>query len=624
MFDYSNQIPKVIKKENVLINGMQLSKEPIVDGKVVTLSVPRDIPAGSEVTILFKIECDIKNPPISGSYKIKLYTIKEQVLVESLPFDIVQNSVIKNLKLTPIPATVSSSGEYTIEFLTGPYGSLSQQDFIYLVLTDLILPKTINPTFVSINNVRLTSPIAITEKTIKLPNPIYIAENSKVSIVIYKGAGIINPAKPGSDYRISGFTSQENLPIVSESYTIEPTVQINYILTPSDPDGLNNWYITVPRVIFTTNVMGRIYYRIDNGQELEYTEPISLNLPGNHSVTYRCISSLGSESSLGSFTFKLDNEGPEIETNIKEEVFYTRNDSFALSIRVKDITLVHLTLNNQEISLIENTYSSMITLKEGENMFLIRASDEAGNMTTLYKKVVLKKNPPVLLVTAPALFQIVENVYFANSTTGAELFANIRFAGTVELGIDTIHIESLTSGYAADISADYLGTFDRTIGIRGVAGDNILVISATDKVGNITKVTVSFILKSVLKLRIGNQTAYLNNNPVQLEVKPYLKYNQFTMVPFRLIAESIGAKILWDEAARRVSYDFRGIHVELTIGSKKATVTDPSGKTKNVILQAEPELKSGRTQIPLRFVAEALGAKVGWDGKLWEATVSYP
>lgn len=624
LFDYGNTVPKAIKKENVMLNGMQLAKDPSVDGKVVTIAMPRDLPANSEITILFKLDCDIKNPPLAGIYKLKVYTIKEQVLVESLPFEIVQNSIIRNLKISAVPATVSSSGEYTVEFSNGPYGSLSSSDFIYLTLTDLILPKVINSTTISVNNIRLTQNVTITDKTIKIPVPSFIPENSKIVIVLYRSAGIINPSKPGADYRISAFTSQETLPVVSDPYTIEPTILISYVITPSDPNGLNGYYTVEPRVIFTTNVLGRIYYRIDNSQEMEYLEPIALSANGQHEVFYRCISSLGSQSAIASFTYKLDNSGPEIETNIKEEVFYTKNDSFALSVIVRDVTKVLLSMNNQEIELIENTYSTLLKLKEGENLILLRASDEAGNMTTLIRKVILKKNPPVLLVTSPALFQIVENIYFANTSSGAELFANVRFAGSVELGVESIKIYSQTTGYTIEIQVDYLGAFDKTVGIRGIAGDNVLVISAIDKVGNETKVMVSFNLKSVLKLRIGNATAYLNGNPVQLEVKPYLKYNQYTMVPFRLIAESLGAKITWEEATRKVSYDFRGYHVELSIGSKKAVVTDPTGKTKNVTLQAEPELMSGRTQIPLRFVAEALNAKVGWDGKLWEATVSYP
>ena len=624
LFDYATSLPKEIKKENVLINGFSLDKDPQVDGKIITITAQRDYPADFEINLLFKAECEIKNPAFAGMYKVKVFTIKEQAMVESEPYEIVQNSIVKNVKIKPIPATVTSNGEYTIEFLVGPYGALAEEDFIYLVLSDLILPKTISPVSISINNIRLTKNPVISDKTIKIPVPQFINNSSTVIIVLYRGAGISNPVKPADDYRISVFTSKENLPVISETFTIEPAVIINYVLTPSEPDGFENWYITAPKLIFTTNVAGTIYYRIDSNLEQTYSEPITLSTSGWHEVTYRCVSLLGSESSFQSFTYKFDGDNPVIETNLKEDTYYTKSDVYALTVRIRDIAKVKLFIDEKEVALIENSFSSLLSLKDGENLIMIRASDEAGNLTTIYKKIIVKTNPPILLVTSPALFQLVENVYFATTPTGSELYANIRFAGSAELGIDSLKIVSQTTGFITELQLDFMGNFDRTIGIKSMAGDNVLSITAVDKVGNETRIVVSYIVKTVLRLRIGNATAFLNGNPVQLEVKPYLKYNQFTMVPFRLIAESIGATIVWDASARRVTYDFRGIHVELIIGSKKAIVRDATGRTKNVILQAEPELLGGRTQVPLRFVSEALGAKVGWDGKLWEASVSYP
>lgn len=624
MFDYATSLPKEIKKENVLINGFSLDKDPQINGKIIAIAAQREYPANYQITIVFKTECEIKNPAYAGTYTLKVFTIKEQAMVESEPYEIVQNSVIKNLKIKPRPATVTSNGEYTVEFSVGPYGALTEDDFIYLVLSDMMLPKTMNPISISVNNVRLTKNVTISDKTLKIPVPQFINNNSSVIIVIYRGAGIINPGRPGNDYRISAFTSKENLPIMSETYTIEPAVIINYILSPSEPDGLNNWYRTVPKLLFSTNVAGTIFFRIDSEQEQIYTEPVSLVSDGFHEITYRCVSTLGSESDIQSFTYKFDGEGPIIETNLKDDTLYTKSDIFALTLRIRDISIVKVTLNDKDISLIENSFSTMLNLKEGENLVMIRASDEAGNMTTLYKKIIVKKNPPILLVTSPALFQLVENVYFVTGVNGSELYANIRFAGSAELGIDSLKIVSQTTGFMTEIQVDFMGTFDRSIGVKSMAGDNVISITAVDKVGNETKIVVSYIVKTVLRLRIGIATAYLNGNPIQLEVKPYLKYNLYTMVPFRLIAESLGANIVWDAAARRVTYDFRGIHVELTIGSKKAIVSDATGKTRNVLLQAESELKGGRTQVPLRFVSEALGAKVGWDGKLWEASVSYP
>jgi len=37
-----------------------------------------------------------------------------------------------------------------------------------------------------------------------------------------------------------------------------------------------------------------------------------------------------------------------------------------------------------------------------------------------------------------------------------------------------------------------------------------------------------------------------------------------------------------------------------------------------------PEIISGRTMLPLRFVSKQLGAKIDWDGTTKTITITYP
>ena len=624
VFDTSHQIPDTISKQSVLINGVPLSADPSVDGKTISIKAGKTILADTMVTVVFTKEAEIQNPINAGNYKLKVYTTKEMVLIESAAFEIVQNSSLKNLTMKVTPATINSVGQYTITMNLGPYGALTEEDKLYLVLTDLVLPKSITPSSITINQIRLTKPITISDKTIVISIPMAIQNDSTVTVVIYDYAGIMNPPKPGENYRISAFTSKEPLPVISEPFSIEPILEVNYILTPTQPDGNNGYYKTTPTLIFTANVIGKIYYSMDNEADKLYQEPIRITTPGDHSITFYCVSSLGSQSSKQLLHVKVDAEPPTLETNLVEEVVYTRLSSLAFTLRIKDATQVSVTLNDKAITLIDGTYSTMLTLEKGENIVVVKAIDEAGNISTLIRRIIVKTTPPVLLVTSPAIFQTIESVYFSTSSEGTELFANVRFAGSVEMGIDKIKIISITSGFETEIPVDGLGNFDKTVGIRSLAGDNNIQVIAVDKVGNETKVTINFLLKIALRLRIGNATAYLNGNALQMDVKPYLKYNMHTMVPFRIIAESLGATVGWDGTARKVSYEFRGIKIFVWIGSKQAQITDASGKTRNLTMLAEPELMNGRTLVPLRFISEALGAKVDWNAKLWEATVSYP
>jgi hypothetical protein len=61
----------------------------------------------------------------------------------------------------------------------------------------------------------------------------------------------------------------------------------------------------------------------------------------------------------------------------------------------------------------------------------------------------------------------------------------------------------------------------------------------------------------------------------------------------------------------------REMKIELQIGSKTAYVNG-----KKHTLEKAPITYNGRTMIPLRFVSEALGAKVAWDGKTQSITIT--
>lgn len=76
------------------------------------------------------------------------------------------------------------------------------------------------------------------------------------------------------------------------------------------------------------------------------------------------------------------------------------------------------------------------------------------------------------------------------------------------------------------------------------------------------------------------------------------------LVPVRPLAEALGARVEW--AGGLVTVDDR---VELRIGSRSARV---DGQPR--LLDVPAQLIEGRTMLPLRFVAEALGAEVTWTG----------
>jgi len=96
--------------------------------------------------------------------------------------------------------------------------------------------------------------------------------------------------------------------------------------------------------------------------------------------------------------------------------------------------------------------------------------------------------------------------------------------------------------------------------------------------------------------------------------KPVIE-NGSTLVPLRAIFEALGATV--DYANGNITAKKGDTVVKLTVGSKNATV---SGKA--VTLAVPAKVVNGSTLVPLRFIGEAFGNKVDWDGANYTVTIS--
>lgn len=83
-----------------------------------------------------------------------------------------------------------------------------------------------------------------------------------------------------------------------------------------------------------------------------------------------------------------------------------------------------------------------------------------------------------------------------------------------------------------------------------------------------------------------------------------------TLVPARALFEAMGGTVSWNEASREVSVSVDDVNVKLKINSKKAYI---NGTEKTLDVPAK--IIKNRTMIPVRFVSEAAGCQVSWDGK---------
>ena len=90
-----------------------------------------------------------------------------------------------------------------------------------------------------------------------------------------------------------------------------------------------------------------------------------------------------------------------------------------------------------------------------------------------------------------------------------------------------------------------------------------------------------------------------------------------TFVPVRFVLEYFGYEVIWNDLDQSVfGRNIAGDIFALQIGSPILIFKGVDGSSKTINMDVTPFLnyEEGRTYIPLRFMAEVLEYKVGWDG----------
>ena len=120
----------------------------------------------------------------------------------------------------------------------------------------------------------------------------------------------------------------------------------------------------------------------------------------------------------------------------------------------------------------------------------------------------------------------------------------------------------------------------------------------------------------VMVMSIDSKVMQLYGNTYVNDVAPIIK-NSRTMLPIRIIAENLGGRVTWDGDSRKVTVSRDNIYIELFIDSSYAKV---NGQV--VILDSPAFISNDRTYLPVRFIAENLGATVLWDNYSREVIIS--
>lgn len=111
---------------------------------------------------------------------------------------------------------------------------------------------------------------------------------------------------------------------------------------------------------------------------------------------------------------------------------------------------------------------------------------------------------------------------------------------------------------------------------------------------------------------------YVDGVELNCDVPPRIINNR-TMVPARVVFESLDAEVEWNEKKRQVTITSGETIIILNIGAKRATV---NGKRET--LDTAPVILHDRTFIPIRFVSETLGYDVSWNDTAKSVSITSP
>lgn len=121
---------------------------------------------------------------------------------------------------------------------------------------------------------------------------------------------------------------------------------------------------------------------------------------------------------------------------------------------------------------------------------------------------------------------------------------------------------------------------------------------------------------------IGEGIFSLNGINVVMEAAPYIKDGR-TYMPLAYVAMALGVSsdgMYWDSTNQTATLSRGNQVIQLQIGSTLLKVNDRI----SAYLDVAPEIKNGRTMLPIGIIAEKLGGQVDWDAGRQEVKITYP
>lgn len=99
----------------------------------------------------------------------------------------------------------------------------------------------------------------------------------------------------------------------------------------------------------------------------------------------------------------------------------------------------------------------------------------------------------------------------------------------------------------------------------------------------------------------------VNGEEITFDREP-VKDGETVLIPYRFVAEKLGAKVSWHQETKTVFSEYEGSIVTTQVGNELMFVNN------NIFtLEKAPTIATDRTLVPMDVFTNAFGANVSWD-----------
>jgi hypothetical protein len=469
-FDENFVYPDDPPQNLIAVNGT-ISQNFVIEVHSLYITTPLDIQPGSLVEVEIPETFGIRNPANLGEYGVRVSTSKEVQEVES-----------NKIKITPLPV---------VEFTINPSQPDGMNGF-YKTNPEIMLSTSNGvKVFYKVDDGEFAEFTAAPFKIDEGTHAVYayaMDEGGNKGDTIKKQFSVDNtPPKITFDNANSDPYFKESPGKLTGSVSEPCTLKINEVILELKDD-LHfsvelNVYEGMPIALFARDLAG-------NAATLLLTARIDSKPPV---ITF--ISKVNRVQGLGINSVETTEPAYTIQLKIDEKgkVFIDSNEMFSDG----------------------QTYSYNAYLIDGDNQFIIKAVDAAGNEaieTLLIKKVNEKK----------ITLQISSNLASVGSET-----INLEAPPFIEKGFTLVPLRFISEAFGASVDWN----------------DALKVITI-----NYRTLTI--------QLQVGSTVAVVDNSIVKLDAPPKIM-NGRTFVPIRFISETFGATVDWDGTTKTITITYK-------------------------------------------------------------------